>query len=123
MKFPIHQPKTRQALLEWAHDSRSVKVLTPRFYLWRARNAEQRTILGFLRSSLYQLWPYLRQTVVTWLEQACHVDFTQDELDMPIWTVETMWKFHLHIFIKLSALDCEYCICFFVDGLDECEDE
>ncbi|KAK5685480.1 hypothetical protein LTS10_003559 [Elasticomyces elasticus] len=107
MAFILEDPRTMQALKLWSPDL-PVHLLS--FFFWRAGSELQRSVLGLLRSILFQLCHCTPDAVDTIVH-----DLELSIARLPSWTEKLLID---AIKVAMSATTNER-FCIFVDGLDE----
>ncbi|KAK5705774.1 hypothetical protein LTR17_021363 [Elasticomyces elasticus] len=107
MAFILNDPRTVEALQLWSPDL-PVHLLS--FFFWRAGSELQRSVLGLLRSVLYQLCQCIPDAVNT-IVHSLELSIAR----LPIWTEKLLVD---AIRVAISATTNER-FCVFVDGLDE----
>ena len=108
MNYISYNPQTRQLLHTWAG---AKGMLTPTFFFWFGGNRLQKSTEGFLRSILYQIFTQRRELIPT---------LSGKHASSLIWTEGHLRQCLLDVATENSD---SLCICVFVDGLDECEDD
>lgn len=109
--------KTSRFLHDWAAPD---ILLQPFFFFWNSGTHEQKSLLGCLKSLLYQCiqsCPRLVELLVqdsgtSWSGPVR----TDNALQIPVWTVENLTT-SLYCLITQTVIPCRFCL--FLDGLDE----
>ncbi|KAK3324530.1 hypothetical protein B0T19DRAFT_486683 [Cercophora scortea] len=118
MKFLSGCPDTMVSLRQWAG---SATLMMASFYFWSPGTRLQKSQEGLLRSILFQLLcdrPDLIRVLnhdPRWMKDY----FEKDEDEDGAWTFDTL----LAMYRKVMSHDTDTRFCFFIDGLDECEEE
>ncbi|KAK5710456.1 hypothetical protein LTR15_012967 [Elasticomyces elasticus] len=107
MAFILDDPRTREALQMWSSDL-PVHLLS--FFFWRAGSELQKSVIGLLRSILYQLCQCIPDAINT-IGRQLNVPAAR----LPTWTESTLTD---AIKATISATT-KARFCLFVDGLDE----
>lgn len=116
MKHICEHRETREILREWAGDK---KLITWQFFFWRPGTPEQKSLRGLIRGLL---WGIIRQEPQLakllfprlWLSESGHSQF----IDLSDRDVDEA----LGLLVKGGEVLDEYHFCFFIDGLDEFDD-
>ena len=108
MNFISHHKTTYDLLKSWAGQK---ELLIPLFFFWTAGSHLQKSVEGFLRSVLFQILAQNRDLIYLLRD-----NIVIPQLASLIWTEGRLRKC-----LALLALEItdSYCICLFVDGLDE----
>ncbi|KAK4973356.1 hypothetical protein LTR42_005341 [Elasticomyces elasticus] len=107
MAFILNDPRTREALQLWSPDL-PVHLLS--FFFWKAGSDLQNSVIGLLRSILYQLCQCIPDAV-----DAVSRQLNLPAARLPTWTESTLMD---AIKAMISATtNARFCL--FVDGLDE----
>ncbi|KAI9935071.1 hypothetical protein MW887_000692 [Aspergillus wentii] len=112
MKWILHEDQTRSILESWAGDRR---LLVAQYFFWSSGTDIQKSLLGLLRSLLYELlrqWP----DAIPYISPARWRSYDLDLAHFPTWTnadlVFSIRNFFRHVSPSAS-------VCIFIDGLDE----
>ncbi|KAF5026757.1 hypothetical protein F66182_1176 [Fusarium sp. NRRL 66182] len=124
MKVVCTHPQTRIELQKWAQDRR---LIISKFFFWRPGSELQKSLDGFYRSLLYDIldaYPELIRYILPDLWKTAEKSpwQIQSKFNMPTETVKAALE---QIILNNSSsiqLVENLCFCFFVDGLDECEE-
>ncbi|KAK4908430.1 hypothetical protein LTR49_022698 [Elasticomyces elasticus] len=107
MAFILEDPRTMKGLKSWSPDS-PVYLLS--FFFWRAGSELQKSVLGLLRSLLYQLCQYV-PTVIGLIVSELGLSHVR----LPTWTEKILMD---AIKVAMSAATgTRFCV--LIDGLDE----
>jgi hypothetical protein len=117
MRFISEDCRTIEYLRDWAGDSPLELV---RFYFWKSGALEQRSLMGLLRSLMYEI---LIKDKYTQLARQMFPDelervllYPGAKLDQPNWRLSTLKKAFASL---LQQSESRVRICFFIDGIDE----
>lgn len=120
MKFLSQHERTRQELQAWAGVDTLIFCV---FYFWNPGSQMQRTLSGLYRSLLFQALtqcPELAEVVFPVQVRTMRASFG----DMMVEKTQNFGEYHIEEAFKLllkRASSGGYRLCFFIDGLDECE--
>ena len=122
MNFLCQDERTKKALEIW---SGSKDVLTARFFFWSAGTVMQKNFDGFLRSLLWQILSEVPdinifQTSIKPSSEEKRKKASYSQGSIGVWTKRRMLE-TLHEVIKKLQSSCY--LCFFIDGLDEFDDD
>lgn len=120
LKYVSQDPLTRQMLEAWARND-AKDVIIVRFFFWNSGTLEQKTTEGLCRTILWEVLqsrPDLTQQLfpVLW-RKACNGPLHQSDLNQS--ALETAF----HTLISHENFLSKHKVCFFIDGLDECEED
>ncbi|KAI1329669.1 hypothetical protein F5Y16DRAFT_364976 [Xylariaceae sp. FL0255] len=107
MAHIINDARTGEGLRTW---SRPHQLYILSFFFWRAGSVFQHSIIGLLRSFLYQLCTFLPDVMDTLLEESA-----QHANIIPTWTERTLFRCIKRVFENPN----QFRFCVFIDGLDE----
>lgn len=111
MRYICDNHRTNSLLRAWAG---SREVLIAKFFFWRAGSSVQKTIVGLLRSLLYQIFSALPELIG--IVSADNVSPVSQHAALPAWTEARLHKYLKALLWKLVK---SHRVCFFLDGLDE----
>lgn len=120
MKFLFQHHRTKRELTFWAGGK---KLICCVFYFWNSGSEAQRTLSGLYRSLLFQSLSQCPELIreVFPLQSRRIRDFTGDAM---VEEVQSFDEDHIEDAFNLlldRAYHGGYRLCFFIDGLDECE--
>lgn len=117
MKYLWQHSRTRDHLGTWAEPA---ELIMPAYFFWTAGSSLQKTLIGLLRSLIYQILQK-RPELIAYMKKVTHpmgLPFlfgkTRDEI--PNWTESRLQQCFV-LLTKEIPSDCR--ICLFIDGLDE----
>lgn len=110
MKHVYHEPRTRQALLQWASPD---PLVIAAFFFWRTGSPLQKTEEGLLRSLLYQVLYTHRELIPILFPNNIS---SEGQLSADPWTIHTLRRV-FRTLIRQKSVSLK--TCFFIDGLDE----
>jgi len=113
MRYICDNDRTTKLLQAWA-GPREISIV--KFFFWRAGSSVQKTIVGLLRSLLYQIFSALPELIGT--ISTDNVASASQYEALPAWTEARLKKY---LGALLSVLAKSHRVCFFLDGLDELE--
>lgn len=111
MNFICQDLRTGKALKKWAE---SCEILCPTFFFWNAGTELQKSARGLLRSLVYQIIekaPGLMPVLTRSIRPSQH-----ELLQIPTWSEK---RLHETLQNLLGEKQTSYCVCIFIDGLDE----
>lgn len=103
----MQDPRTRQGLDRWRGDC---QLCIFKFFFWRAGSELQRSILGLLRSLLYQICQFERRLVPRILSA-----LSTNASIIPVWTIQALKAGIIKAFDETDHLRFSI----FIDGIDE----
>lgn len=120
MNFLANHPETRKHLKKWARNGNQIVIAS--MYLWNPGSVQQKSVDGVYRSLLYTILNDQKDLIPhafsnLWNTSNEELLMSQHHLEISSKEIETT----LRNLITDSSQGYEYC--FFIDGLDEIEDE
>ena len=112
MKYLYNDQRTREALHNWAEDS---KLVTAGFFFWSVGTSMQKSQEGLFRSLLFEILKQCPELIAT----ACPDRWTsenQGTMEQQDWDLTELSEVISRLFTNFPASTK---FCFFIDGLDE----
>ena len=121
MNFLCQDERTTEALTTW---SGTKDVFMPKFFFWSSGSKIQRSLEGLLRSLLWQILNEFSNVSLPLFDGGPRLDRNKGVSNghnlIGAWT-----KSRLQMALKntIRQLEASCCLCFFIDGLDEFEED
>ncbi|KAK8074348.1 hypothetical protein PG994_005247 [Apiospora phragmitis] len=113
MKFAFAQKTVQDHFEHWSKDD---QLVTASFYFWYAGSRLQKSLEGLLRTLLFEILRHIPEVIPSIAsDPKLAVPVTYDE----DWDLETPFLMYEFILLRLEKVK----FCFFIDGLDEFQDE
>ncbi len=117
MNYIWRRASTKQYLEEWAGDK---KLIMPAFFFWASGSSLQMTLVGFLRSVIYQILQSSPELMTAPTQrspqQGLNLPFGPMDEPMIVWTERKLMQCLSSLTERSSSSSR---ICLFLDGLDE----
>jgi len=114
MRYICDNDRTTNLLRAWAG---SREILVVKFFFWRAGSSAQKTIIGLLRSLLYQIFSALPELIgIISADNVSPASRHGRHGALPAWTEARLKKYSKALLLELAK---SHRACFFLDGLDE----
>ena len=121
MKFLVGNPRTRAYLTKWAGQR---TMIASNYFFWINGSAVQRSQEGLLRSVVLDILlqcPELRSIALKFAKELDHSRWQFSSVSMlTVWDLSRLFKL---LMLITSELQSTYCLCLFIDGLDEYDGE
>lgn len=121
MSFLCQDERTIDALTTWAGTK---DIFTPKFFFWSGGEKMQKSVEGLLRSLLWQiLYEFPEMNVLSFdigLRTELNRSISREHGSIGAWTRRRLQRMLLEVIDKLQN-SC--CLCFFIDGLDEFDED
>ena len=111
MNFVCHDPRTEAALKTWSGTN---AIFTPNFFFWSPGSQLQKSLVGLLRSLIYQILEKFPDLMPKLAEATGSPQHGLRQL--PTWTEQRL-RATLQTLLSVRLEQCRLCI--FIDGLDE----
>ncbi|PLN76738.1 hypothetical protein BDW42DRAFT_198819 [Aspergillus taichungensis] len=112
MKWLLHHDRTNELLKSWAGSKRLLKA---RYFFWGSGTDMQKSLVGLLRSLLYDLLRQLTDPIFI-ISASRWRSYDLELAHFPAWSSRDLVK-AIRSFLQHSADDAK--VCLFIDGLDE----
>jgi hypothetical protein len=122
MKYLCEDPRTNDLLGKWAK-GKGKKLININFFFWRAGTDLQKSIAGLIRSFIHEILehcPDLADSLFPTQWQKLMPLHSRELTDLKISARDI--RFALKTLLDNTEFCRDYCLCFFIDGLDEYEE-
>ena len=121
MGFICQDERTREALMTW---SGTRDLLMPKFFFWSSGSKSQRSLEGLLRSLLWQILSEFSDLTLPLFDGGPHSEqhrrASKRNNLIGAWTKPRLQRALNDI---MKQLEATCCLCFFIDGLDEFDED
>ena len=121
MNFLCQDERTREALTMW---SGTKDLFMPKFFFWSSGSKIQRSLEGLLRSLLWQILSEFSDLTLPLFDGGSRLEQTQRPSNrhnlIGAWTQSRLQRALKDV---LRQLEASCCLCFFIDGLDEFDED
>ena len=114
MRYLYDDQRTKSYLRRWSHPQ---KVLISSCFFWNSGDVLQKSLIGLLRSLLYELLKQRPEEISVAMPWRCQM-FELEAPQTALWTVSELLKALERV---IESMENRWKVCFFIDGLDEFE--